>query len=1031
MLSLLVNNFAFSQNSKDSIKQTIIQLIDDSESEWQANKPKSDSLIHVAFEIINNNNFNDSIIITEAYHVLGKNLIERNKYNEGIDTLKKCVRLKKKLHPNDFKSLSKSNNWIGIGFYKNKVYDSANYYYFKSVEPLIKNDIWDINVFYGYMNIGIGYANLGKYPIALEYFDTVLLVINKSGLKNDSSILSQYNYNYALFTTLTGKLNDANEYYEESATIYRDMYGDDYISLAGININKGINSYYAYELSKAQIYFNKALEVYSANNIKNDERIAKIYLNLSEISQTLGNFQASIKYSMLGLENQPNDDLKLLLFKSIANSYATTGKNKLADDYFRKALPMLNNTNINPKRKQSIYLSYAQFLSEVGFASYSLKYYRKALQSAYNLNGADSEQYGDVLIQLGTYYLDYEKIGDSAQYYYLKAKKIYENYNSDSRGDNLNIVNRKKADFGIGAVLLLKYQQSNDITYLYKADTIFSDVLYEMELISSKLSTANKLVLIELVNPVYLLAVENSFELYKKTNNKLYLEKVANFIERSKSAALLAEVNSENAIKTSDIPNETFENEHQMKDEINGLRQLLGNEKIKQSPDSIKVSFFESKLLKLLVNYDSLIMEIEAKYPKYYSAKYYNDVISLEEIQSKLESDEIILEYLLTNSVVYIMAVTNCEFDIKAIEIDSVFFNALNYIISIKNVKLNDQNLSTFNEFKKNSHELWKSLIKPQYNLIGSKRLIIIPDGLLGYLPFDILTEYDYESNKINYRDLPYLLRNNPISYSYSATIKFNSYFENNNTKNADDNILAFAPSYNSEQNKQESLSKLKFAKAEVLEIINSYEGKAFIDNKATKENFLSKSGSSKILHLAMHTIINDSLPLQSKLVFYNNNSDTISNYMFTHELYNMDINASMVTLSACNTGSGEFRKGEGIMSLARGFVYAGVPSIVMTLWEAQDATGAKLMKRYYANLFLGMKKDVALQNAKMSVLKDANMANSHPYFWSAYVINGDTSEIIVTEKTNYLYWIVVAGLIIAVFVGLQYRNRKSKKYRN
>jgi len=71
-----------------------------------------------------------------------------------------------------------------------------------------------------------------------------------------------------------------------------------------------------------------------------------------------------------------------------------------------------------------------------------------------------------------------------------------------------------------------------------------------------------------------------------------------------------------------------------------------------------------------------------------------------------------------------------------------------------------------------NSHKLWKTLIEPVNSLLNNKRLIIIPDDLLGYLPFDLLIEYDFETDSINYRDLPYLIKSHPISYSYSATLK-------------------------------------------------------------------------------------------------------------------------------------------------------------------------------------------------------------------------------------------------------------------
>lgn len=1011
-----------------SVESKITSLINASEESWVTNKSESDSLISLAFKLIDDINYSDSTVLAEAYHILGKNQVEKRNYSESVNTLKKSAHLKSRYLPDDHKSLSKTINYTGLSFLYNQNYDSAIYYFKKARIPLIKNDIWDLNLFYVYLNIGIGYSSLGQYNEALEYFDTVLVVLDKSGLINDSNFVSRYNYNYALFTTFTGKLKDANEYYEKSANIYRHMHGENYIALAGINNNKGINSYLGYEFAKAELYLKRALEVYAANGISNDIRIAQIYVNLSQICIDKGDFHCAISYCEKGLDDEPNEDIKITLYKNLAISYAEINDNKQANSYFNKALELLNSDNINPIRIQNVYTKYADFLINSGDKN-ALNYYKKALKSASELNGNDSKQYAEVLFSIGNYYLELERLANNALKYFEQSKNIFESIYQENQGDHLSIIQLKEAEIGIASSYLLKYKTENNIDYLKKADTVFTEVLNKMEEISSQLTTVNKLLLIELLNPVYLIAVNNAFELYNLTTNTIYLEKVASYIERSKSAALLAEVNSENALKTSDIPDDIFNFEHEMKDEINGIRQLLGNESIKAVPDSVKIRYFETKLLELLNDYDSLISDIEINYPKYYSIKYYNDAISLEKIQSNLADDEIILEYMLTDSVVYIMAITKDDFDIKRVTTGEDFYNSLNYIISIKNVDLSDQNLASFNEFKRHSYFLWKTLIKPHIELVGSKRLIIIPDGLLGYLPFDILIEYDFEAEKIKYRDLPFLIRNHPISYSYSATIRYNNYFDPDpGSKLENKSILAFAPSYDTEKSRNENLGELKFAKPEVENIVSNYGGKSFINSRATKENFLNNAESSDILHLAMHTIINDSLPLQSKLVFYGSDGDSTSNYMYTHEIYNLDINAAMVTLSACNTGSGELRKGEGIMSLARGFVYAGVPSIVITLWEVQDVTGSKIMDYYYENLSEGMKKDEALQKAKLKTLNSANMANAHPFFWSAYIINGDTSEIIVTQDSKSYYWILGGVIIIILLVILSIRRYKLKQ---
>jgi CHAT domain-containing protein/tetratricopeptide (TPR) repeat protein len=1015
-----------------SFNDSLKQLINLSEDYWSTNRNKSDSLIKEAFLLMSKKNKIDSLLLVDAYHILGKSLINKGDYIGGIDTLKRCNVLKHRYISNNYKSISKTVNYIGIGFLFLQNYDSAIYYCHQAKIPLLQNNISDINLYYAYLNIGIGYSRLGKYNSALDYFDTAFLVLNESGLINDNSITSGYYYNYALYTTLTGKLKEANEYFENAEKIYRKIYAPNHLIFAGINNNKGINSYYGYEFSKAELYYNKALEIYLSDTNTKGERIARTYNNLCNINHDRGDHISSLNYCLSGLQYSQNNDLRLILFKNAAISYAALGNIEKANDYFNTALDLLQQKNINPKRSQELYSSYADFLKTIAHNDLCIYYYNKALKSAKMLVGVKSDQYANILFNIGDYYLENKKLADSAINYFYKSIEIFDDNKSGLEGDNLNIIQKKKAEVGYASALLLKYYQTDNTDYLFGADSVFTGVLKKMEEISKKLNNANKLLLIELMNPVYVLAVECSFELYQKTHNIQFLEKVSNLIERSKSSALLAEVNSEFALKTSDIPQETFNYEHQLKEEINGLQQLLGNEKSKDRPDLKKINFFESKLLNHINKHDSLIDDIENRFPKYYSVKYKSDVIGLDKIKENLDDDEVILEYLLTDSILYIMAVTDSKFDVKEIHINEAFYNSLNYIISLKYVNLSEQNLIKFNEFKHHSHNLWKTLIEPHDMLISNKRLIIIPDGLLGYLPFDLLIEYDFETDRINYRDLPYLLKNHPLSYSYSATLKYNTYFDKSKKK-AGNKILAFAPKYNNpdqnENGQSIKLYNLPFARSEVEQIIGNHGGKSFIDEFATKTNFKKFGNSYSILHLAMHTIINDSLPFQSKLVFYNDEIDTNSNFMFTHEIYNMDINASMVTLSACNTGSGRFSKGEGIMSLARGFVYAGVPSIVMTLWEVQDAIGSKIMDNYYKYLVGGYSKDIALQKAKLGALKDANMANAHPFFWSAYIINGDTTKIGFNKKPSNSYILAILGSIFIVIIILiiLFRNKRKK----
>ncbi len=174
-----------------------------------------------------------------------------------------------------------------------------------------------------------------------------------------------------------------------------------------------------------------------------------------------------------------------------------------------------------------------------------------------------------------------------------------------------------------------------------------------------------------------------------------------------------------------------------------------------------------------------------------------------------------------------------------------------------------------------------------------------------------------------------------------------------------------------------------------------------------------------------MHALIDDENPLSSKLIFDQNNSDTIEDgFLHTYEIYNLNLNAELAVLSACKTGTGKLSKGEGIMSLARGFLYAGVPGIVMTLWAIEDISSANIITQFYKLLKDGEKKDFALRNAKLEYLKNANQLQSHPYFWAAYVQIGDNTPI--SNNNRFIYYFLGVGcLVVLAIVAIIYKRKR------
>jgi CHAT domain-containing protein len=266
------------------------------------------------------------------------------------------------------------------------------------------------------------------------------------------------------------------------------------------------------------------------------------------------------------------------------------------------------------------------------------------------------------------------------------------------------------------------------------------------------------------------------------------------------------------------------------------------------------------------------------------------------------------------------------------------------------------------------------------------------------------------------------------ISYTYSATLLAESLKKDYSLKNS---LIAFAPVYsgtidvdsllNTRQTRVSTLHDLQFARTEAEYVTALTGGKLYMNNSARESVFKAEAAKYDIIHLAMHTILNDQYPMYSKMLFSQGKDSVEDGNLNTYEVYGVPLNAKMVVLSSCNTGTGVLHSGEGILSLARGFVYSGSQSVVMSMWEIEDRSGAEIVKSYYKYLKKGATKSNALRKARISYLKNADMLRSHPYFWSALVIYGNNDPLYYSTKLGLISGSIV--LLIFVFLIINYRK--------
>jgi len=163
---------------------------------------------------------------------------------------------------------------------------------------------------------------------------------------------------------------------------------------------------------------------------------------------------------------------------------------------------------------------------------------------------------------------------------------------------------------------------------------------------------------------------------------------------------------------------------------------------------------------------------------------------------------------------------------------------------------------------------------------------------------------------------------------------------------------------------------------------------------------------------------------MRSTLIFSQSNDSIDDGYLKTFEIYGIPLKAKMVVLSSCNTGNGMLYSGEGILSLARGFIYSGSLSVVMSMWEIEDKSGTEVVKMFYDNLEKGYSKSASLRKARSVFLKNSDQLRSHPYFWSAMVVYGNNSAIYKDLKLKAAI-VAVLVLLISGFAIIYFRKRK------
>jgi CHAT domain-containing protein/Tfp pilus assembly protein PilF len=967
--------------------------------------------------------------------------------------------------------------WIS---YKNKLIDSATYYIeqsldicdaigFDSLKVLVLKNLGNINLaisnykkaddYYNYaldierkkekpstlsiagliQNRAIIFASTGNLDSAKQYFANSLELKEKILSSSDVSLLNGY-INFSNFLRSIGDPTEALKYVNKAEKLFLANYGKDYPGLAPVYQNKGSILIILNDYEDALIYHELAYNAYLTYLNPDDRTFISLNYNIGTIHESLGNYTEAIRYHLEGLNNNLDPEQKVKILRSLGSCYSSINDDKEANHYFLLAIDEAEKKlGIVHDQTALCYFKFGYFCDNLGDMDKGLEFLTKAHSVFHEIYGPKNRDVSNVLTVMGTHYQTLGQYKLSLEYFQNALNAFLETYDNSNYYDNpdlsaveldLNIFNTLYGkSFSFYGLYEFVSKDLNDLKVCL--NTIDIAINYYENFKTTLNTDKVKLLVATRVNNIYNLAVQAASELYFQSGNKDYLNLAFSYSEKSKSQVLLSSIRESEAIEGGMIPPGLKENEQFIKKNIALLNNMIFEEKQQLNADSLKISKLQKDLYNQKLLYDSLIASLETDYPVYFNLKYNFDVIPIEQVKEQIDQHQILIEYKQTDSILFAFVISRDTAILQKTKIDSTFSEKVERFIGMMNtLPLENDPKESSIEFSTLGLYLYHILFKQDFN--KNQNLIIIPDDVLGYLSFDALVTVSPDKDKISFRNLSYLIQDHTICYDYSATLFFKDFKRGHSASN----LLAMAPTYKDSHSRFTSLepgirdldqflTPLYHTQEEVNRIHKTFPGKILAGNEATEYRFKENASKFSILHFAMHTLINDENPFASKLVFSSEDDTIDDGFLNIYEIYNLNLNAELAVLSACKTGVGKLSRGEGIMSLARGFLYAGVPGIVMTLWAIEDVSSMEIVTRFYENLKEGMKKDEALREAKINYLNNADQLRSHPYFWAAYVQIGDNSSLTLHNRMKSYYMAGgIALLIILIVTGILWRKK-------
>jgi CHAT domain-containing protein/tetratricopeptide (TPR) repeat protein len=415
----------------------------------------------------------------------------------------------------------------------------------------------------------------------------------------------------------------------------------------------------------------------------------------------------------------------------------------------------------------------------------------------------------------------------------------------------------------------------------------------------------------------------------------------------------------------------------------------------------------------------------------YYQMKFADTCPSVAELQGQLDEDQAIVSLFVSSKGLHIFLIGHHSFDYRLIESHPVLDGQVKEWIGLLNSTETGQRFGN----KALEASLVRLLVRPLLSaLAGKTEWTVIPDGLFYQLPFESLP-IDGAHHA--------LIESVTISYELSARFLSAAFQQSHTNYAAKYGVLSFAPfagdisvtdtislagdSGNMRGDNIGYMGPLPGSGKEIAGL----PGRQFLNEQATKAHFLQAINQYPVIHLATHAWSDPEDSKGSRIFFYPNGQGSDDDNLYLPELYGLNMDSTeLVILSACESGKGETVDNEGIISLSRGFMYAGCASTVNSLWKADDESTAFILARFHVYLEKGVSKSKALQKAKLDYIH-SNAVYITPNYWAHLILIGNTGPVI--RKGGQKKWMLLGGgILVLIAIGsLIWRARSGSRDRS